>query len=65
MTYLYKSFERIVFERLNFIERGQMCCINFQNFGMSHDQVKRFWRRMRKSYCLPRAKKIEQAIIYF
>jgi hypothetical protein len=65
MSNLYKSFEIIVLERVNFIERGQVNNINFQNFGLSQEQVKRFWRRMRKKYSLPRAKRIEQAIISF
>lgn len=39
--------------------------INFQLYGFSHEQVKKYWRKMRKNYNLPRAKRIECAIIYF
>lgn len=62
---MYEEFERIVLKKLSNIWKG--CCdyIDFQMYGFSDEQVRKYWKKMRKSYSLPRAKRIEQATISF
>lgn len=61
----YEKFEDVVLNKLHNIQHGYCDYIDFQMYGFSQDQVKKFWKKMRKSYSLPRAKKIEQACINF
>jgi hypothetical protein len=62
---MYEEFERIVLKKLHNIWNGYCDYIDFQMYGFSQEQVKKFWKKMRKSYSLPRAKRIEQATISF
>lgn len=39
--------------------------VNFQLGGWSNEIVRKYWRKACKLYNLPRAKRIESAVIYF
>lgn len=39
--------------------------VNFQLGGWSNETVRKYWRKARRLYNLPRAKRIESAVIYF
>ena len=62
---MYEKFEMIVLKKLYNIRSGSCDYIDFQMYGFSQEQVKRYWKKMRKFYSLPRAKRIEQATISF
>lgn len=62
---MYEEFERIVLKKLHNIRSGYCDYIDFQMYGFSDEQVRKYWKKMRKSYSLPRAKRIEQATISF
>lgn len=59
---LYDNFVKVYFKNNSY---GNAEKINFQLYGFSQDLVKKYWRKMKRFYILPRAKKIENAIIYF
>ncbi len=59
---MFEKFVDIYFKNNSY---GNAERVNFQLYGFSKDEVLRFWRKMRKLYSLPRAKRIESAIIYF
>lgn len=61
----YDMFEEIIISELRNIQYGYIEWINFQIYGFSDEQVHKFWRKMRRKYALPRAKRIEQAVISF
>lgn len=61
----YEIFVDVVFSKLDNIYRGYNNYICFQTYGFSDEQVRKLWKKMRKEYDLPRAKKIEQACINF
>lgn len=61
----YEKFEEIVTSKLRSIYYGYTAWISFQDYGFSDEQVHKFWRKMRRSYALPRAKRIKQAVISF
>lgn len=58
----FEKFVDFYFSRNSY---GQAESVNFQLAGFSADTVKKYWRKMHKFYNLPRAKRIEKAIIYF
>lgn len=62
---MYEEFERIVLKKISNIWNGYCDYIDFQMYGFSDEQVRKYWKKMRKSYSLPRAKRIEQATISF
>lgn len=65
MNKRYEQFKDIVLDKLYNICHGYTDYVCFQIYGFSQDEVKKYWRKMRKDYDLPRAKRIEQACINF
>lgn len=65
MKNYYEEFENIIIKHLQNIVSGREDYINFQIYGFSQEDVKRYWRRMKRHYSLPRAKRIESATISF
>lgn len=61
----FKDFEDIVLSKIDNIRQGHKNSIEFQVYGFSQESVKKHWKKLRKKYLLPRAKRIEQAGIYF